>query len=188
VGVIILANSRTELSVAGNNRLGREAFNAADSCARIAILMSLLVFHPELGSPSQALKASGGPSPKIPLTVDIDTNKLNLANITTGSHEADFVQRYLKAGLGGGQAAEEPHITFRVGSKVVAMAVLSVEKSEIIPPGASISEGSSYEGSNGYKYKIQMITTVKGSTNAASFKGTEEPNAVITAMYREFTN
>jgi hypothetical protein len=186
MGIVILSNSRTELNITGNVRMSQEAFNAADSCARIAILMTLLVLHPDLGSHSQALSVSGQ-SPTFPLEIEIDNTKLNLANITTGADDTDYVQRYVRAGVGEGSAVEEPHITFKVGEKVVATAVLSVEKKEIIPPGASISETSLYDMTNGYKYKIQLVTTVRGLTNFSAASEAEEPNSIITAMYREFS-
>ena len=71
MGVVILTSSQTELKITGNTRLGREAFNSADSCARIATFLTLVLVKPKNETIDDLIKdppASGGP--RYPLKIE----------------------------------------------------------------------------------------------------------------------
>jgi hypothetical protein len=185
MGVIILANTQSELRLSGITRQGRDTFNVADSTAQVSMLMGRILLHPELGSPETILNAEPtGSSPKYKLTVEV-SDSFNLAELKQQADDYNFVKRYLQVGLGGDSASFAPHLVFSVGDKKVANALLSLDLVNFIPGGASLGSGDNYDSSGGPSRVVTLIITVNGRTMSGADSSFEEPGTVITSMFRE---
>lgn len=184
MGALILTSARTEVSISGLNRIGREAFNAADSSARIATLLGRILLHPELGPPRQVLSDQAGP--KFPLTVEINDHRFNLGALQEESAVFNYNRRYEEAIAYDQGAFPEPHLVFKVQNKVVATAVLSLESDSPLGAGASTGVGDSYDTGGGNALAVNLIVTVNGSPATSSQEGAGDPHSIITAIFREY--
>ncbi|MDR1085887.1 MAG: hypothetical protein LBP22_13790 [Deltaproteobacteria bacterium] len=180
MGFVLVSNSMVELSVSGNNRTGREAFNTADSTERIATLISRILLHPELGSPTAILSTSS--DPKFPMTVEIDTARFNLAKLQQESTNFDYLQRYLDAQ--NSDPLRPPHIVFKVGDKEVASAVVNMEIKEPISEGYSLGVGDMYDFSAGSGVQINLVITID-ATPMSIDNDFDDPHSIVTSIYRE---
>jgi hypothetical protein len=183
MGIIILSNTKTELSVSGNHRMNREAFNAADTAARISLLMGRIVLHPELGdNPGDIIRPSTAPENPIIIEVNnSNTTPLNLSALQSAAKDPDstFLNRYINTlGTDPDPSAPKPHIIFKVGDRVVATAVVSLVSENPVNAGMSLGSGGAVE--------VTLVTTIRGAP-FADISGPEfmEPQSIITTMYRD---
>jgi hypothetical protein len=193
MGMTIMLNSRTELSISSNASLNRNAFASADTAARLATLIGRIILHPELGDPEQILDnvLSGGGALKFPLKVEININPNDLLQ---DSSSYIYTKRYLRAGSGG---TEEPDIVFKSNGVVVATAALALDHEDAsqAPAGASLGGGDAYDGGGGPSLSIVLAVSVNGRavsqkvTGSEAFvgggSGADEARSIITGLYRE---
>jgi hypothetical protein len=180
MGIAILSNTRTELSVTGNTKLSRDAFNTADNCARITTFLTLALLNPRLENINELLTQMPHPAPKQPLEIEIKP-KFNLNSLLSAYHK-DYKERY--RGTGFGSKTSDPHIIFKMNGKTVAKAVVNIETSKLIQDGMGLGTGDPNDSSNGPKLQIGIIVSVAGiALEGGNF---EEPNSVVTIMYREY--
>jgi hypothetical protein len=180
MGFVLISNSLVELSISGNNRVGREAFSTADSSERIATLLSRIILHPELGDPAVILAPSA--APKFPLIVEIDNDRFNLANLQQESAEFDYLQRYLEALSY--DPLHPPHIVFKVGGKVVATAIVNMEITEPIADGYSLGVGGKYDFSSGSGVQVNLVITINATPMTINTEFAD-PHSIVTSIYRE---
>jgi hypothetical protein len=182
MGALILTSARTEVSISGNNRTGREAFNVADSAAGIVTLLSRIVIHPELGPPSQVLHAVAGPS--FPMTVEINEDRFTLGALQAEAAEFDYAKRYREAV--DPASVVTPHVTFRVNGVVVASAVVSLESTYPVQSGASEGANDAYDTGGGASVTLNVVVTVSGASPLTGLGSSEDPHSIVTAIYREY--
>jgi hypothetical protein len=202
MGVTILYNSRTELSISSNTSMGRNAFASADTAARIAVLIGRILLHPELGPPGAIISnAPGGGGPAFPLDVEINIDELEPDDIIHG-----YELRYIRSGnwrINDGQGLPgefygqdiKPHIIFkkRGTGEIVAAAALSLEQAPDWR-GMSLGGGDAYAGDGGAALSLVLAVSVHGRAltfgpgASGSFEGEEgdEARSIITILYREF--
>jgi hypothetical protein len=179
MGIIILSSTQTELKITSNSRLGRDAFNSADSCARIATYLTLVKLQNKSASWRDVLTTLPDPSPRFPLEVEA-TSRFD-DDLEMGINNFDYAARYLQTGLGSEPA--DPHLIFKINGKTVATAVVSLETKNLIPPGASIDGGEPHDSSGGSSLEVGIIVSVTGRTPTVTASG-DEPASVVTLMYR----
>jgi hypothetical protein len=186
MGVFLITSSRNELSISGNSRLSLETFETADTAARITLLMSRILLHPELGLPESILNTSGR-RPDLAMTVTVNNDRFNLGRLQSESQNFDFLRRYFEAGLGDTPDPLKPHLIFSVNSREAARAAVSLDTFNLIPQGASLDGGDRYDSSGGPNMQVTSSVTVKGRPAAGPAAGPpeNEPSTVITAMFRE---
>jgi hypothetical protein len=184
MGIVILSNTKTELSVSGNHRVNREAFNAADTAARISILMGRILLHPELGvDPAAIIRSSS--APENPIVIELnnsDTSPLSLSALQTAANDPDttFLNRYIDTiGTNPDPSAPKPHIIFKVDDRVVATAVVTLESDNPVSAGMSLGSGGAVQ--------VTLVTTIRGAP-FADIAGPDfmEPQSIITTMYRDY--
>jgi hypothetical protein len=180
MGTVLISSSSTELSISGNNRLGREAFNIADTSERIATLMARIIVHPELGPPTDALTSSTDPTK--PFVVEIDSTRFTLANLQEESAHFDFLERYLEAIHD--DPLHPPHIVFKVNDKVVATAVITMEIKEPIANGFGLGVNDKYDFSSGSGVQLNLAVTIT-ALPVSTDSGPGDPRSIITSIYRE---
>jgi hypothetical protein len=186
MGMAILSSSSTELAISSHNRVGREAFNSADTSARIATLLGRILLHPELGNPQQVLTSSS--RPVMPLTIDINQSRFTLANIQEEGQTGDFnyTGRYEEV-LGTISTGLDPHLSFKVNDRVVSTAMISLESASPIGSGSSLSASDQYDTSGGAGLQVNLIVTVNGRPMRTNLgKVSDEPQSLLTAIYREY--
>jgi hypothetical protein len=186
MGIAILTSSTTELSISGHNRIGREAFNSADTSARIATLLSRILLHPELGNPDEVITTSDEPS--MPITIELNDDRFTLAKIQQEAHENGFsyTDRYQEA-LGTNTTGLEPHLVFKVKDRQIATATISFEADNPIGAGSSLSVADSYDEGGGAAVQVNLIITVNGRPmRTISLNEIDEPHSLLTAIYREY--
>ncbi|MDR2945517.1 MAG: pilus assembly PilX N-terminal domain-containing protein [Candidatus Adiutrix sp.] len=210
-GMAILANTRTELIVAGSVNSSRNAFAGADSGAQIATLMGRILLYPELGAPDKIITTPGGAGPRHPLNIQVNPAKFTMAALKRDSTR-DFTRRYMEAGSWSGrvEGADDlsPHLLFTTpgvnssglpAEVPVASASFSMETVTPLTAGnvgGSIGQGG-YDNTGGEgKMQIYMTVTVNGrplnsaapdAPDAASYDGGEGegPYSLITIIFRE---
>ncbi|MDR2386318.1 MAG: hypothetical protein LBE80_01870 [Deltaproteobacteria bacterium] len=179
MGVILMTSSRQEVGQASQTRLAQDTFNAAESSAMVATLLSRILLRPELGSPQQALRKSAG---KFPLDLAINEKRFNLATLVNESAKSDysFMDRYAETGWGG-PASMEPHLAFSINGEKVAWAVVQIDGQDLAPSGASLGMNDRYDSSAATAQLVNIIVSVRG------LNGRANPGATtfITSMYRE---
>ncbi|MDR2339194.1 MAG: pilus assembly PilX N-terminal domain-containing protein [Deltaproteobacteria bacterium] len=183
MGVIILSSTQTELKISSNSKLGREAFNSADSCARLATLMTIVLLNPKDESVSSMLRSPGTPSPRFPLTIEMQP-KFNAADLHAEATNFDYTQRYLDTGLG--SATAEPHIIFKMNDRVIATAVVNIDTETPIFDGGSLGTGEPHESGDGPSMQVGIVVSVTGRTTTGINVTGDEPTSVVTIMYRNF--
>ncbi|MDR2300524.1 MAG: pilus assembly PilX N-terminal domain-containing protein [Deltaproteobacteria bacterium] len=182
MGIYVLTSSRTDLSISAHNRVGRQAFNVADSAVQIATLLSRILVHPELGDPANVLKAPS--DQKMPITVEINEYRFTLANLHEESLDFDYESRYLEV-INYPSHTIDPHLLFKVGDKVVATAAVVLDQQDPVSEGFSLDASDPYDESSGSGAKISLTVTVNGTPPDTSADSLEEPHSIITAIYRE---
>ena len=185
MGIYVLTTTTTELSITGHNRVGREAFNAADAAARVSLLLGRILLHPELGPPEDVLTTGTGPA--FPLEVELNAARFTLSNLQKEAAQFNFAERYRQALSVSADPDERPHLTFKVADKVVATAVMSLESYSPVDPGASLGVLDSYDSGGGSNVRINLVVTVNGvPSTVTQTVDSYEPRSVITTIYREF--
>lgn len=203
MGVAILMNTRTELSISNNASVGRNAFANADTASRIATTLGRILLHPELGDPAAVVDgAATGAGPAFPLSVVINQNKFDLGVLRDDNASYDYILRYIRAGREDfGSASLDnlaPHLIFNttVGGveRRVATASLALDHQEPILSGMSLGGGDAYDGGGGGHFQVVLVISVNGralsqrpaAANGAYDGGTaDEPHSVITTLFRE---
>jgi hypothetical protein len=179
MGVIILSNTRTELSISGNNRVNREAFNAADTAARVTVLMGRILLHPELGVNLNAILREST-DPKYPIEIEINGTRMTLAALESDAANPtyDYANRYVET-IGTDPAAAEPHLVFKINDRVVATAVLVLESDNPVAAGMSLEQGGGVQ--------VTIVSTVRGVPVVDIATPDDiEPQSIITTMYRDY--
>jgi hypothetical protein len=189
MGVIVLANARTELNITGNTRVGREAFNSADTCARIATLLTLVLLNPRTDDINDVFQPVPATSPAFPIEVDMQP-RFNLDDLMAEATNYKYADRYLEAGVGaplGG--TKEPHIIFRMNGREIARAVVNLETYNLIPEGMGIGTGDPNDSASGPKLQVGVVVSVSGKTHQSiAATGADDPSSVVTIMYRNYIN
>ncbi|MDR3155252.1 MAG: hypothetical protein LBW85_13540 [Deltaproteobacteria bacterium] len=190
MGIVILSNTRTELSITGNTRMGREAFNSADAAARMAIYLTRELVMSRSDDFSAIITSDTIPSPapryRIYVCPQMD---FTFENLTSQATNFDYTERYLDTGAGEG--APNPHIVFQqapcgsANPMVVANAVVNLEDYDLISAGTTIGGGDGGGGS-APQYKVGIVVSVNARTNESVENGTDSPHSLITIMYRNF--
>lgn len=183
MGLTLLASSRDEVDQAGQRRLAGETFDAAESSAMVATLLSRVLLRPELGTPGEALRKSEG---RFPLDVAINDKRFNLSAIVSESSKPahSFKDRYLETGWGSAFPAQ-PHLEFLVNGQKVAAAVVEIDSRDVAPAGASLGTSDSYDASAATSKRVTIIVSVRG-VNDGALKGAKTgPMTFITSMFRE---
>ena len=183
MGLIILSNTQTELKISGNSRLGREAFSSADSCARIATFLTLVLVKPKEETIADVLTSPTGTPPRFPLEIETQP-KFTYSSLLTEATNFDYTKRYDETGIG--SASSDPHIIFSMNGRVVATAVVNIETHNIIDAGASLGTVEPHESGDGPSIQLGIIVLVTGRTNSGAALGSDEPASVVTIMYRNF--
>lgn len=197
MGMAIMANTRTEMTVAANTIGGRDAFTRADTASRVATLLSRLLVHEyELGSPKQVL--TGGP-----LSVSYDESRFNMTTMLAEADNFDYARRYMGAAgrTDAPDADLRPHIIFRQDGKVVSTAFVTLDYGEALIAGGSLGD-SGYDASGGRSVRIVLAVTVNArppvsdddnygaydsaaSGSPGDAKLNDVPHSVITTLFRE---
>ena len=186
MGVTILLNARTELSISSNTSLGRNAFASADTAVQIATLVGRILLHPELGPPDQVLASGTAAGLRFPLNVEI-----NIDELKRDDSSQYFQLRYIRAGSWEGRASESelrlddgvvlygdpvdgvdvaPHIVFKTKvdgrDMTVATAALSLDhEASIGGTGGSVGGGlgvGGYDGGSGAGISVVLAVSVNG--------------------------
>ena len=186
MGVYVLTSASTEVSISGHNRVGREAFNAADASARISVLLGRILLHPELGPPEDVLTTGTGPA--LRFEVEINEDRFSLSQLQSEASKFDFTARYSQALSLSDDPDKRPHLIFKVDDKVVSSTVMSLESFNPVDPGSSLSASDAYDGGGGSNVRVNLVVTVNGASASTSFESDAgyEPRSVITSIYREY--
>jgi len=211
MGMAILMNTRTELSISANTTSGRDAFTRADTASRMSTLMARLLVHEyELGAPQQVL-AGGfykGGSDDREFTVDeYDEAYFNMEKLLAESaDEFDYQKRYLSAASRTDTEVDlRPHLVFRKKGKIISTARVAMDYGETANLAGMSLGTSSYDGSDGTSVRIVLAVTVNGRPPLSdddnygaydSFKKKTDPDeedaltndvphSVITTLFRE---
>ncbi|MDR2354532.1 MAG: hypothetical protein LBF22_15525 [Deltaproteobacteria bacterium] len=188
MAVIILSNTRTELNITGNNRVSREAFNVADSCARLATLMTVVLLRSGPEEITDVLRSLPSPSPKYPFDIIISP-RFNIFDLQNEATNFKYTDRYLETGFGSPLGTmKEPHLIFKTSDgREFAKAVVNLETYETIPVGTSLGTGDPSDSSGGSRLQVGVVVSVTGKTILPpSGPLDEEPNSVVTIMYRNY--
>jgi hypothetical protein len=192
MGIIILSNTRTELNITGNSRLGREAFNSADATARMATFLTLVLMSPKTENINDVItNVPTSPAPLYPIHVCMQP-KFNLEDLISDATNFDFTRRYMETGAGDGST--DPHIIFKLGpcnsssSRELANAVVNLETFNLIPDGMGLGTGDPNDTSGGPKLQVGVVVSVNAKTFENVTAGADDPNSIITVMYRNYMN
>jgi hypothetical protein len=185
VGVVVLANTNTAIVLSGQNKASHDTFNAADTAAQVATLLTKILMNPELGSPQTVLNYSS--KPKFPLKVEINEDRFKLSQILSESNKQSYTDRYLETGWNKLANVHKPHLRFLVNGQEVATAVVQIDDREQIPDGSGMGQGDSYDSSTTSNKYITIVVSVRGWNNYRSFPNYNEPNTIITSMFRDNT-
>jgi hypothetical protein len=185
MGLIILVNTRSEVLASGRHRLGLEAFNSADSAAKMANLFARVLLHPVLDSPDKLLTTAPTNGPINPMTVEFNKDRFNMEIMFQESTPFNFQSRYLETGVTNSPTAEKPHIVFKIGDDEVATAVITLDSSNAVTSGYSLNASDLYDKSGGPSVPVDMVVTVKGVTNPTPGSPITPPRSLITTIMRE---
>ncbi|MDR0549995.1 MAG: hypothetical protein LBI10_11390 [Deltaproteobacteria bacterium] len=184
MGLIIMVNTRSEVTTSGHHRRGLEAFNSADSAAKMANLFARILLHPVLGVPSDVLSAHG--SPQDPMTVEFNADRFDMETLFDESEPFKFTKRYLETGVSLSPSSLDPHIVFKVDDEVVATAVVNLDTTNAIASGYSLNAIDLYDKSGGPSVPVDMVVTVRGNTSVSSDESDLiTPQSLITTIMRE---
>jgi hypothetical protein len=182
MGIIMLLNSKNEMVMIGQARSHLDTFNATESSAMVATFLSRILLHPELGQPKAALRESAG---KYPLNVLINESRFNVTKIMEDSQNQNFTDRYLETGWGRNDEDQKPHLSFKIGEREVSAAVINIDNGQVLPFGASLGVGDSYDSSAATAKHLTLVVTVRGINETNTVPTGLETNTLITTMYRE---
>jgi hypothetical protein len=185
MGIAILSNTRTEVSISGNSRVSKDAFNSADAAARIAVILSVALFDETHGENDLKNMFTTSSDARYPFTVEFG-DKFDASIIQIDSLNTSYLERYAGADFSTVGTSDEPHLIFKVNDKVVATAVIQLEDQDLIPPGFA-EEVYGYDKAGGSQILNSLVITINGSTLAdVTGNSEEDPHTVITTMYRQF--
>jgi hypothetical protein len=188
MGIVILSNTSTGLSITSNAKQTREAFHSADSCARLVTLLTLALLDPRTSDINDIFAHSTPSGANAPLDISLQP-KFNVADlISSGVNNFDFTKRYLETGAGAG--AMDPHVIFSVNGRQIAQAVVNLETYSLIPEGMGLGTGDPFDSSGGPKLQVGLVVSVTARTNESSTTAAnpEDPTSIVTIMYRNYIN
>jgi hypothetical protein len=183
MGLIIMVNTRSEVSTSGHHRRGLEAFNFAESAAKMSNLFARILLHPFLNTPANVLSDSGNPA--YPITVEFNSTRFTMENLFEESEPFLYSKRYLETGVTKSPTALPPHIVFKSGDEVVATAVINLDSTTTISAGYSLNAIDLYDKSGGPNVPVDMVVTVRGNTGQLN-EDSVAPQSLITTIMREF--
>ncbi len=196
MGMAIIMNTKTELSISRNSYMGREAFTRADTAVRVSIFVARLYMHPELGDPASVFSGNSDD----PLEVTITDDGFNLADELFNIAETwDFRKRYIAAASRTDTGGDnKPHLIFRQhtsdGPSIVGTAALSIDHGETIRTGGSLGMSDRYDTSGGSSMEVILAATVNGrppSDENAAYEQesgqapSDSAHSVITTLFRD---
>jgi hypothetical protein len=186
MGIIIMSNTRTELSITGNTRLSREAFNTADACARISTFLTLVLLNQRTETLEEVF-STYTPANDFLMEIKPQT-KFNLEQLLDEATNFDYKQRYLETGAGA--EAPAPHIIFEQNGQEVANAVVNLEDYILIPEGMGLGTADAYDSSGGPKLQMGLVVSVTARTEhpVPTAANQDEPSSIVTIMYRNYIN
>ena len=181
MGMAILMNSRTELSISANTAQGREAFSQADTAARIAVLMTRVMFNSgDFGNNLSQVETNADDGLyRQPMFAEYSNDFFNLANLRNESaNNFDFRRRYIRAGSWVGRGADrrddgddrqytyEPHLVFRAPEKGQARDAAPVVATASVSMFVEIDRGGSLGidnyGDSGVSLSLYTTVSVNG--------------------------
>jgi hypothetical protein len=189
MGIVILSNTKTELSVTGNTRMGRDAFNSADNCARLATFLTLALLNPRTSNINDVISAPPGTTPAHAMGIQLVPGMFTQDKLLNEATNFDYTQRYLDTGAG--PMAPNPHIIFSVNDREVARAVVNLETYNLMPAGTGLGTGDPSDSTSGPKLQLGVVVSVTSRTTDNSLPtglNPEEPNSIVTIMYRNYLN
>jgi hypothetical protein len=114
------------------------------------------------------------------------SDRMEMAKLLDDSEPFDYLDRYLEAGLSQRALTKEPHITFKIGEKVVAKAAISVGNDNAISSGYSLNGGDQYDQVGAPSLPVDVVITVKGDNVAPGTDSPADSLSIITTIMREF--
>ena len=198
MGVSLMLNTRSELTVSQNTYQGRDAFAKADSTAHLALFLGRTLLNASAGVPCDIKNDNDQPAGRPKFEVNIGNDDtcggFTLAEIQqTGAMPTleDILNRYLQATAS--SDAAPPHIQILYGGQVVGSAALSLYSTNPSDPGGSL--GDSGYGSQG-EHSIKVYLVVSSDGRLPRTPGEDAGNyyddaargathSIVTAIYRE---
>ncbi|MDR2141631.1 MAG: hypothetical protein LBR11_07580 [Deltaproteobacteria bacterium] len=184
MGLIIMVSTQSEVTSSGRQSRSKAAFNSADSTAKLANLFALILMHPVLDSPSKLLSSTGSPNQE--LTVVFNEGRFTMESLFDESKPTEFHKRYLQTGLTNSPTAPAPHITFKIGDKVVARSVVSLDISASNQAGLSLGVSGLYDKTSGLNVPVDLVVTTRGNNSTGDDDDITTPQSLITTIMREF--
>ncbi|MDR1608160.1 MAG: type II secretion system GspH family protein [Deltaproteobacteria bacterium] len=184
MGLVIMVNTKAEVTTSGRQRQSMEAFNAADSAAKMANLFARVLLHPVLQAPNTLLTPPPTSGPASPMTVEFNNARFDMEVMFEESIPFKYKSRYLETGMTSSSPAD-PHIVFKVGGKEVASAVITLDSSNAITSGYSLNAADLYDKAGGPSVPVDMVVTVRGSTTTTPGDQGATPRSLITTIMRE---
>ncbi|MDR1608913.1 MAG: hypothetical protein LBT38_10975 [Deltaproteobacteria bacterium] len=180
MGLIIMVSARSEAVNAGQHRQNQAAFISADSAAKLTILLCRQLLHPELYESADIVTTP--PSGLLwPITVTRNPTRFTEEKLIEESEIFKYLDRYVETGLTNDPTANEPHLTFKSGEKVLATVAITLDSVTEPSEGCSLQNGP---GDQGKCLPVDMVVTIKGNT-AQGANETLGPQSVITLIMQE---
>ena len=210
MGVSLMRNTRTELTVSQNTYQGRDAFAKADSTARLALFLGRTLLNASAGRPCEVVNNDsppagfGRPEFRVRIGKDVENNNdteqnspcegFTLMEIQqTGEMPTidDILERYLQATSS--SDAPPPHIQILYNGQVVGSAAVSLYSTSPSDPGGSLGD-SGYGSQGEHSIKVYLVVSSNGrlprtpGEDAGNFYDDGAQGAthsIVTAIYRE---
>ena len=202
MGVSLMRNTRTELTVSQNTYQGRDAFAKADSTAHLALFLGRTLLNASAGLPCDIIndedQMAGRPKFEVRIGTDGLCGDFNLTAIQqTGEMPTieDILNRYLQATASSNDPSSPlfPHLRVLYGEQVVGSAALSLYSTSPTDPGSSLGD-SGYGSQGEHSIKVYLVVSSNGRLPRAP--GVDAGNyfddgirgathSIITAIYRE---
>ena len=204
MGVSIMLNTRSELTVSHNTYQGRDAFAKADSTARLALFLGRTLLNASAGEPCDIINNAPQPAGRPEFEIRIGNDGLcggfTLISIQQSGEMPtveDILDRYLQAtgsaNVPGSSFTETPHLEILYNGQVVGSAALALYSTSPSDPGGSL--GDSGYGSQG-EHSIKVYLVVSSNGHRPRAPGEDAGNyysdlvqgatqSIVTAIYRE---
>ncbi|MDR1607748.1 MAG: hypothetical protein LBT38_04985 [Deltaproteobacteria bacterium] len=190
MGLVILSSTRSEVNISSNYRQSQDAFQATDSLAKLAVLLSRAAVKPVLGTPQDLLGVMAPKEPENPITVEINRDRFNLESLIEESDPFAYAERYSETSDLAAQRQKAPHLIFKVNGQVVGQASVTLD-ANLDMTGYSLSGSDRYDPSSGGNSPVDLVIVVSGTiarpSGQADSDATLAPKTVITAITRDLS-